>query len=60
MAIWNAGGNDTLDASGYATAQLIDLTPGSLSSIGGVTFDTAPSYEQVLANRTAAGISNTG
>ncbi len=60
MAIWDAGGNDTIDASGYATQQLIDLTPGSLSSIGGVTYDTAPSYEQVLANRTAAGISNTG
>ena len=60
MAIWDAGGNDTIDASGYATQQLIDLTPGSLSSIGGVTYDTAPSYEQVLANRTAAGISNNG
>ena len=58
MAIWDAGGNDTLDASGYATQQVIDLTPGSLSSIGGVTYDTAPSYEQVLANRTAAGFSN--
>nr|WP_314443115.1 M10 family metallopeptidase C-terminal domain-containing protein [uncultured Sphingomonas sp.] len=58
MAIWDAGGNDTIDASKYATRQLIDLTPGSLSSIGGVTFENAPSYEQVLANRTAAGISN--
>jgi len=56
MAIWDAGGNDTIDASGYATDQIIDLSPGSLSSIGGVTYDTAPSYEQVLANRAAAGI----
>lgn len=55
MAIWDAGGNDTLDASGYATEQLIDLTPGSLSSIGGVTFENAPSFEQVNANRAAAG-----
>ncbi len=55
-AIWDAGGIDTIDASGYATTQLIDLTPGSLSSIGGVTFDTAPSFEQVLANRAAANI----
>ena len=54
-AIWDAGGIDTIDASGYATTQLIDLTPGSLSSIGGVTFDTAPSFEQVNANRAAAG-----
>jgi serralysin len=55
MAIWDAGGVDTLDASGYATDQIIDLTPGSLSSIGGVTYDTAPSFEQVNANRAAAG-----
>jgi len=55
-AIWDAGGIDTLDTSGFATTQLIDLQAGSLSSIGGVTFDTAPSYEQVLANRAAAGI----
>lgn len=55
MAIWDAGGIDTLDASGYATDQIIDLTPGSLSSIGGVTFETAPSFEQVNANRAAAG-----
>lgn len=55
MAIWDAGGIDTLDASGYATDQVIDLTPGSLSSIGGVTYDTAPSFEQVNANRAAAG-----
>jgi len=55
MAIWDAGGVDTLNASGYVTDQIIDLTPGSLSSIGGVTYDTAPSFEQVNANRAAAG-----
>ena len=55
MAIWDAGGNDTLDASGYATNQIIDLTPGSLSSIGGVTLANAPTLEQVNANRAAAG-----
>jgi serralysin len=55
-AIWDAGGIDTLDTSGFATTQLIDLRAGSLSSIGGVTFDTAPTYAQVLANRAAAGI----
>jgi serralysin len=55
MTIWDAGGNDTLDASGYATNQVIDLTPGSMSSIGGVTLADAPSLEQVNANRAAAG-----
>jgi serralysin len=54
-AIWDAGGIDTLDTSGFATTQLIDLRAGSLSSIGGVTADTAPSFEQVNANRLASG-----
>ena len=55
MAIWDAGGIDTLDASGYATNQVIDLTPGSMSSIGGVTLENAPTLAEVNANRAAAG-----
>jgi serralysin len=54
-AIWDAGGIDTIDTSGFATTQLIDLHAGSLSSIGGVTYDTAPSFAQVNANRAANG-----
>lgn len=57
MAIWDAGGNDTIDASGYTTNQIIDLTPGSLSSIGGVTLADAPTLAQVNANRAIAGYS---
>lgn len=56
MAIWDAGGIDTIDASGYATRQVIDLREGALSSIGGVTYDTAPSFEEVNANRAALGL----
>lgn len=56
MTIWDAGGIDTLDASGYATNQIINLTPGSLSSIGGITGNQAPTFEQVNANRAAAGM----
>lgn len=56
MTIWDAGGIDTLDASGYATTQIIDLREGALSSIGGVTYDTAPTLAQVNANRAAIGL----
>ena len=56
MAIWDAGGIDTLDASGYATDQVIDLSPGSMSNIGGVTYDTAPTLAQVNANRALQGL----
>ncbi len=55
-AIWDAGGVDTIDASGFATTQLIDLRAGSLSSIGGVTYDTAPTLAQVNANRALQGL----
>ncbi|HEX8448313.1 MAG TPA: M10 family metallopeptidase C-terminal domain-containing protein, partial [Allosphingosinicella sp.] len=55
-AIWDAGGIDTIDTSGFATTQLIDLHEGTLSSIGGVTYDTAPTLAQVNANRAAQGI----
>ncbi|CAN5427983.1 hypothetical protein BH10PSE7_BH10PSE7_18730 [soil metagenome] len=34
FAIWDAGGDDTLDASGYGRDQTIDLRPGEFSSLG--------------------------
>ena len=55
-AIWDAGGIDTIDASGYDTNQIIDLHAGALSSIGGVTIDSAPTFEETNANREAAGL----
>ena len=56
MTIWDAGGIDTLDASGYKTNQVIDLNPGALSSIGGITVEDFPTFAQVNANRAAAGM----
>ncbi|WP_419799923.1 M10 family metallopeptidase C-terminal domain-containing protein [Terasakiella sp.] len=32
--IWDAGGSDTIDASNFTRNNIIDLTPGSFSSIG--------------------------
>jgi len=58
VTIWDAGGVDTLDASGYGTDQVIDLNPGSLSSIGGVTQADAATrltFEQVNINRAELG-----
>ena len=36
FTIWDAGGNDTLDLSGYHTDSIIDLREGGYSSAGGV------------------------
>ena len=37
FTIYDTGGTDTLDASGYSNAQTIDLRPGMWSSVGGYT-----------------------
>jgi serralysin len=36
LTIYDSGGNDTLDGSGYSAAQTIDLHPGAFSSVGGL------------------------
>ncbi|HEX8485481.1 M10 family metallopeptidase [Sphingomonas sp.] len=53
VAVWDAGGTDTLDFSGWNTPSTIDLNEGAFSSGGGITeFLT---LEQVNANRAALG-----
>ena len=37
LTIWDGGGRDKLDLSGFAAAQLVRLEAGSLSSVGGLT-----------------------
>lgn len=36
FSLWDAGGNDTLDFSGYSQNQRINLNEGSLSDVGGL------------------------
>ena len=36
FAVWDAGGTDTFDFSGYTVAQTIDLRQGAFSSVGGM------------------------
>lgn len=47
LSIYDAGGNDTIDASGFTVSQFIDLHAGSFSSIGGAV----PSAADVNAAR---------
>ena len=35
FTIYDSGGNDTLEAPGYATNQVMDLASGAWTSIGG-------------------------
>ena len=44
FTIWDAGGTDTLDCSGYAGVQVINLTPGSYSSVDGMKENVAIAF----------------
>ena len=37
FSVWDGGGNDTLDFSGFSQNQKINLTAGSFSDVGGMT-----------------------
>ncbi|MBX9615686.1 MAG: M10 family metallopeptidase C-terminal domain-containing protein, partial [Caulobacteraceae bacterium] len=50
FAIWDAGGTDTLDFSGYAEAAVIDLRQGAFSSVGGLVGNVAIAIGAVIEN----------
>lgn len=53
VTIWDAGGTDTLDFSGWNTNSIIDLNEGAFSSGGGVA--NLLSLAEINANRAALG-----
>jgi serralysin len=50
FAVWDAGGNDTLDFSGYSQNQVIDLAQGAFSSVGGSIGNVAIAMGVVIEN----------
>jgi serralysin len=50
VAIYDAGGRDTLDLSGYATDQRINLVPGALSDVGFLTQNVGIAYGTMIEN----------
>lgn len=49
LSIYDAGGNDTLDLSGFTASQFVNLQPGSFSSVGAAV----PTAAEINANRAA-------
>ncbi len=49
-SIWDGGGNDTLDFSGYATGQLIDLVAGNFSNVGALTKNVSIAWGATIEN----------
>lgn len=50
FAVWDAGGTDTFDFSGFTQNQVIDLRQGSFSSVGNMTGNVAVAMGAVIEN----------
>jgi serralysin len=50
FAVWDAGGNDTLDFSGYSQSQTIELREGFFSNVGGLTGNVAVAQGAKIEN----------
>lgn len=50
FCVWDAGGKDTFDFSGYSQNQVIDLTAGSFSNVGGLVSNVSVAYGVTIEN----------
>jgi serralysin len=50
FAVWDAGGTDTFDFSGYGQNQLIDLRTGNFSNVGGLVGNVAIAQNVTIEN----------
>ena len=50
FTVWDAGGNDTFDFSGYSQIQTIDLNAGHFSNVGGLTGNVAIAIGTTIEN----------
>lgn len=56
LTLYDSGGNDTLDLSGWSTASRVDLRAGQFSSANSMTNNIAIAYNTTIENaRTGAG-----
>ncbi len=59
FTIWDGGGTDTLDASGYSVAQTINLNAERFSSIGGINQNINIARNTVIENAVGGGGADT-
>jgi serralysin len=52
VAIWDAGGKDSVNLSGFSATQTLDLRAGKYSSVGGMTNNLAIAYGATIENAT--------
>jgi serralysin len=59
IAIWDAGGTDKIDASGWGTDQVIDLNAGAFSSVGQMTRNVAIAFGATIERAVGGGGNDT-
>ena len=59
VAIWDGGGRDTLDFSGWSSASRIDLEPGASSDGGGQTANVQIAFGALIENAVGGGWDDT-
>lgn len=52
VTIWDAGGNDTLDVSGFNTNAIVDLNDGAYSNVAGLKLNVAIAVNAMIENAT--------
>jgi len=52
LCIWDGGGTDTLDVSGYGSNQVVNLTDAAFSNVGGYTGNVSIAYGAQIENAT--------
>ena len=55
VAIWDAGGIDRIDVSGWSTDQVVDLNAGAFSSVGHLTQNLAIAYGATIEQAVGGG-----
>jgi len=50
FCIWDAGGTDTIDFSGFADGVILDLNPGGFSSAAGLVDNISIAYGTIIEN----------
>jgi serralysin len=59
VCIWDAGGNDTLDLSGFATSSRIDLNPGAFSDADAMTKNISIAFGAWIENAVGGSAADT-
>jgi serralysin len=59
LCIWDGGGTDTLNVSGFSQASLVNLGPGTFSNVGGYTSNVSIAVGAIIENASTGAAADT-